>query len=95
MRVMNERRKRHKDKERRGKRSRTRKSIEEVLRELNETMQAMNRRVTFSLTKEGRHNMVSITDTSRGIIIQRIPADELLQTASTADLLGVLIDKDG
>jgi|GEM_PF-4079693 uncharacterized FlaG/YvyC family protein len=95
MKVTNERKERRYRDKKREKQHRSAKSIEAIVDELNNAMEAMKKRVVFSLGVEDEIRVVYMTDAERNTIIKKIPAGKLLGVERMADLLGVLIDKDG
>lgn len=76
-------------------RSQARKSVDEIVGELNHAMLVMNKHIAFSVGTEGKTRVLQIVDTDSNAVLKSLPLDDALSVDRMKDLLGVLVDKDG
>jgi uncharacterized FlaG/YvyC family protein len=69
-------------------------TLDNVVRELNEAMHALNRDLVFSVVSENGSRIVLMKDSKRNTVIRKISPAELLEVR-VGDLVGVTVDRDG
>jgi flagellar protein FlaG len=67
--------------------------VEQIVREVNDHLQAMHTELNFSVDKETEKVVLKIINSKTHEVIRQIPAEEALRIASRlSKLLGLLID---
>ena len=95
MKVTNDRREKQGRNSKRDQRGQHRKGVDEIVGELNHTMQAMKRRIAFSLVTEGKTRVLQVIDMDNNTVIRELPLNDQLSAEQMKDVLGVLVDKSG
>lgn len=95
MKVTNDRREKQGRNRKQDQRGQHRKGVDEIVGELNHTMQAMKKRIAFSIVTEGRTRVLQVTDMDNDTVIRKFPLDDQLSAEQMKDVLGVLVDKNG
>ncbi len=70
------------------------KQIEDLVHDLNKSMQDMDTQISFSVDNDTKHVVIKVIDTATNEIIRQIPPEEILRVSENIKkLLGVRVDQ--
>ncbi len=95
MKVTNDRKEREGHDRKREQQSHTRRSVDEMIGELNNAVHVMKKRIAFSIGTEGGVRVLEIIDMDSDSVIRKLPLDEVMRMERMEVLHGMLVDKNG
>ncbi|HVN48214.1 MAG TPA: flagellar protein FlaG [Bacteroidota bacterium] len=71
-----------------------RKQADDLVKDLNKSMQQMGTQVAFSVDSDTKHVVIKVIDTATKEVIRQIPPEEILRVSENIKkLLGVRVDQ--